>query len=167
MILTIWRHGEAQVGVADRRRELTSSGRDDISYGCRTLHEACSARGISQPDIILHSSLVRATQTAEIIAVAYTHASVSTEVALEPEGDAAAVNTALTLVAKSDSTAEHLVVVSHQPLVSRLVDQYLGERGMVPGPSPGGFVTVSLGLFEPACASLLFWALPPEYEVGI
>jgi phosphohistidine phosphatase len=166
MILTIWRHGEAEEGPVDQNRELTDSGCDDVGFGCRQLHKACSIREIPQPDIILYSPLVRAVQTARIIAGIYTHASASAEIALQPGNDLGAVSMALSGIADSNPDADHLLVVSHQPLVSRLVDHYLGEAGVVPSLSAGGLVTVSLELFEPACASLHFWSLPPEYETG-
>jgi phosphohistidine phosphatase len=166
MILTIWRHGEAEGGSIDRARELTSSGCDDVGFGSRQLHKACSIRGIPQPDIILYSPWVRTVQTAKIITAAYTHASASAEIALQPGNDLGAISVALSGVADSNPDAEHLLIVSHQPLLSRLVDHYLGEVGIVPSLSPGGLVTVSLELFEAACASLHFWALPPEYETG-
>lgn len=166
MILTIWRHGEAEEGPIDRTRELTNSGCDDVGFGSRQLHKACAIRGIPQPDIILYSPWVRTVQTAKIITAAYTRASASADIALQPGSDIGAVDVALSGIADSNPAAKHLLAVSHQPLVSRLVDHYLGEAGVVPSLSPGGLVTLSLALFESACASLHFWGLPPEYETG-
>ena len=71
MIVTIWRHGEAGEAFADRRRELTDSGRDDISFGCQQFHLACAGRNMPAPDLILHSPWVRTRQTAELIASAF------------------------------------------------------------------------------------------------
>lgn len=163
MMLTIWRHGEAERGAVDRQRQLTETGCDDIGFGCRQFHEACSVRGIPHPGLILYSPWVRTTQTAEIIAAAFTHADLREENALAPGSDAAAVDAALGPVAAAD----HILLVSHQPLVSWLAAFYLGDDGPTPSLSPGGLVTLSLDPLAKACGTLRFWALPPEYEAGI
>lgn len=164
MILTIWRHGEAERGTNDRQRQLTEAGCDDIGFGCRQFHEACSARDIPHPDLILYSPWVRATQTAEIIAAAFTHALSREESALKPGSDAAAVNRVLE--AASDEIT-HILLVSHQPLVSWLAAYYFGDNGPAPSLTPGGLVTLSLDVLANGCGSLRFWSLPPEYEAGI
>ena len=58
----------------------------------------------------------------------------------------------------------HSVLVSHQPLVSRLVDHWLGEQGRVPGLVPGGLVTLEMEVVAPGCAALVFCAQPPDYK---
>jgi phosphohistidine phosphatase len=165
MILTIWRHGTAEEGVNDRLRELTGSGRDDVGFGSHRFHAICLARTIPHPQKILHSPLVRTTQTAGLIAAAFTHASLAADKALQPGDSVAAVDTVVDESMGSDS--EHLLLVSHQPLVSRLVEYYLGKESSVPFITPGGFVTLSLEDTAPGCARLLFWALPPEYEARV
>jgi phosphohistidine phosphatase len=167
MIVTIWRHGKAEEGVNDRLRELTGSGRDDMGFGSHRFHEACIAWNIPHPHKILHSPLLRTFQTAEIIAAAFTHASVAAVRALQPGSDVAAVDTAVLEFTDADCPLQHTLLVSHQPLVSHLVDHYLGAPNGVPFLAPGGLVTLSLELLAPACGSLLFWALPPEYEAGV
>jgi phosphohistidine phosphatase len=166
MILTIWRHGTAEEGVSDRLRELTGSGRDDVGFGSRQLHATCLARNIPHPHKILHSPLVRTTQTAGLIAAAFTHASLAAEKALQPGSSVAAVD-AVVHTAIATDPEQHLLLVSHQPLVSRLVERYLGADPDVPFLTPGGLVTLSLDDTVPASARLLFWALPPEYEAGV
>ncbi len=165
MMLTIWRHGEAEEGVNDRLRELTESGRDDVGFGSHRFHEACSARNIPSPHTILHSPLVRTVQTAELVSAAFTHATMTSIAALQPGGEVAAVNMEISLI-DADVQNEHVLLISHQPLVSRLVDYYLGAGHDVPFLPPGGLVTLSLEHLEPACGQLLFWALPPQYEAG-
>jgi phosphohistidine phosphatase len=164
MIITIWRHGEAHEGAIDRRRELTSSGCDDVGFGCRQFQSACSARKISQPTGILYSPWVRTTQTAKIIAAAFTHASSTAEAALQPGGTISEVDQALADVIATDFPPAHVLLVSHQPLVSHLIDHYLGQESAVPSLSPGSLVTLSLDVPASACGTLLFWALPPQYE---
>ena len=165
MILTIWRHGEAGRAASDRERELTPEGADDIGFGCQQFHNVCEARSIAHPTAILHRPWLRTTQSAEILAGAFSHAAIAPAAALQPGSSTREVDGALAdLNAKP---GEHVLLVSHQPLVSELIDHYLGARGSVPALTPGGMAT--LDLIEPAagCASLLFWALPPEFEAGL
>ena len=169
MIVTIWRHGEAGMAVPDQLRELTGEGEDDVGFGCLQFHTACESRGISHPQLVLHSPWVRTTQTADILGAAFTHAGRRPLKALQPGSDVAAVDAALVEVesAAADPSTQHVALVSHQPLVSWLVDHYLGEPGTVPPLSPGGLVTLELDVPAKGCGQLLFWALPPEYEAGI
>jgi phosphohistidine phosphatase len=167
MILTIWRHGAAQDAAIDRERELTVTGRDDVGFGCHQFHHACQARHIAHPERILHSPWVRTTQTAEIVASAFTHATLAPEPALQPGSKVGAVDRALAAVAGKRGSDRHVLLVSHQPLVSQLVDHYLGGAGTVPPLPPGGLVTMSLELPAADCGELLFWAFPPEFEVGL
>ena len=167
MIVTIWRHGEAGNAISDRLRELTGNGADDVAFGCHQFHNACAVRDIPNPGLILHSGWVRTTQTAEIIASAFTHADRRPLTALQPGGTVALVDAALSTLIDAHETPEHVVLVSHQPLVSYLVDHNLEEQGRVPSLSPGGLVTLGLEVPARACGQLLFWALPTEYEAGI
>ena len=167
MKLTIWRHGEADAKVPDRLRELTGSGEDDVSFGCQQFHRACHDRGIPDPDVIVYSPWLRTAQTADIIAATFPRAAQSSLEALQPGSDIQAVDNALLEHVGSAATVSHILLVSHQPLVSRLIEHYLGEGGSVPWLSPGGLACMHLEVPAPACGKLLFWAVPPEYEVGL
>jgi len=167
MILTIWRHGQAGKSAVDRTRALTDTGCDDIGFGCRQFHEACNSRDIPHPDTILYSPWVRTVQTAEIIAAAFTHARTCEEPALQPGSDIPDVDAALTLLLQANAPPAHILLVSHQPLVSRLVDHYLGTTAQAPPLSPGGLLTLAIDTVGPGCGTLRFWAMPPEYEAGM
>ena len=167
MILTIWRHGEAGSAYSDRERELTGTGTDDVGFGCQQFHEVCLQRGLPHPEKVLHSDWVRTTQTADIIASAFTHATMAQLPALTPGNTPIEVDRALDALLAGDSAPQHVVLVSHQPLVSRLADHYLGDSGRVPNLSPGALVTLQLEVVAPACGQLLFWALPPGYEAHV
>ena len=166
MIVTIWRHGEAGSAVSDRLRELTGQGMDDVGFGCHRFHEICEKRDIGHPELILHSEWVRTTQTADIIANAFTHARIMRLGAVVPGNTPADVDRALEPVITAEEAPTHILLVSHQPLVSRLVDHYLADAGAVPLLSPGGLVMLDLSAPQRGCGRLLFWALPPQYEAG-
>lgn len=167
MILTIWRHGTAAEGTNDRLRELTDAGRDDIGFGSQRFHEACVANNILHPQAILHSPLVRTSQTADIIAAAFTHASVIAVPTLQPGNKPSTVDKELSRFVDFRLQQQHIVLVSHQPLVSHLVEYYLGGSGSVPFLTPGGLVSLALDVLAPTGGSLLFWALPPAFEAGV
>lgn len=164
MILTIWRHGEAGHAATDRMRELTDRGRDDIAFGCHQFHQLCEERKISHPECLLYSEWVRTTQTAEIIGSAFNHASRECSDALKPGRSVADAENELSNRLRSGAAPQHVLLISHQPLVSRLVDHLLGDPGAVPPLQPGGFATLALETPAYGCASRLFSAQPPNYE---
>ncbi|TDG13800.1 hypothetical protein E2F43_09805 [Seongchinamella unica] len=166
MILTVWRHGEAGSAATDRQRELTDRGCDDIGYGCHQFHEHCAARSLAAPGLILYSEWRRTTETAEIIASAFTHARSERCEALIPGSRLQQVDAALEHCLADSRCPDHILLVSHQPLVSRLVDYYLGDGGQVAPLAPGGLATLQLDAPAFACASLLFSAQPPQYEIS-
>jgi len=59
----------------------------------------------------------------------------------------------------------HIVLVSHQPLVSALINHCLGTKGEVPVLVPGAYAVLDTPLVASGCASLLWWSAPPEYQV--
>jgi len=166
MILTIWRHAEAGRAASDRERELTDAGMDDVGFACQQFHDACRAREMPHPDRILHSPWVRTNQTADIIAAAFTHATLALAEVLQPGSDVEAVNSALVEIAAGEAPKEHVLLVSHQPLVSYLLDYYLGESEVGPSLPPGGHATLALDTPAIDCGRLLFWALPPEFKAA-
>lgn len=162
MILTIWRHGEAGSAVTDRKRQLTGQGRDDISFACHQYHEHCTARSLSPPGLILFSEWDRTTETADIIAGAFSHARAESCAALVPGSRVQDVDSALDEYMKK-GLPDHLILVSHQPLVSALVDYYLGETGRVAPLQPGGLACLEVDVPAAGCGRHLFSAQPPEY----
>jgi len=151
----------------DRDRELTDSGRDDVGFGCQQFHDACSVRGIPHPLRILHSPFIRTNQTAEIIAAAFSHATRTWMDALHPGSDVDAVDQALIDIVDGEAAHEHVLLVSHQPLISYILGHYLGDPGAVPALSPGGLATLSLDTPGKDCGRILFWAQPPEFEASV
>ena len=162
MILTIWRHGEAGQAPRDFERTLTDRGCDDIGFGAQRFHAHCEKREIHAPDRIVHSPWVRTRQTADIVSAAFTHAVSAEDNRIQP-GAAPAEALSLVQGVIEENNAEHLLLVSHQPLVSQLVDGLLGDTGRVPPLSPGGLAVLELEIAVAGSATLAFWSLPPEY----
>jgi phosphohistidine phosphatase SixA len=164
MIVTIWRHGEAGSAATDRLRELTDRGTEDIGFGCHQFHKLCEAADIPHPELLLYSEWVRTTQTADIIGMAFNHAAREKCAALTPGRRPADVETALIGSLQSSPELQHALLVSHQPLVSSLVDYLLGDYGLVAPLAPGGLATLEMEVPAAGCASLRFSAQPPNYE---
>lgn len=112
------RHGEAeQSASSDSERNLTRTGEDEVSVNCQYLQD-------SRPELIICSTLVRAQQTAEIVAkeIAFGKEVIIWE-ELVPSGKPEI------LVQKLSALQEEIVLlVSHQPLVSKLVTYLCDEK---------------------------------------
>ena len=119
------------------------------------------------PALVLFSPWVRTRETAEIIAAAFNHTQLREFDALRPGSTVPAVEDALGLVEHGPRGPGHIVLVSHQPLVSQLVSHFLGPGSRVPALSPGSLVTFTLEAVARDCGELRFWAAPPGYEAGI
>lgn len=150
----------------DFERTLTSKGRDNISLGARKFCESLLNRNLPEPSLILYSQWLRTTQTAQIVSSRLPHASLESTESLAPGATQSDVNTALSSILARDRIVEHVMLVSHQPLVAELADYYLGYPNSVPGLSPGALFTIEIEVPAQDCAALLFWAAPPNYEVG-
>ena len=125
MELYILRHGiaaDAQPGLADSARELTSEGREKVAAVARMARKA----GV-EPSLILTSPYVRAVQTAKIAAeeLGYSGHLLKTE-ALRPFGTPRGVWDEL-----RDHADESAVLLSgHEPLLSQLVGYLLNAPSM-------------------------------------
>ncbi|MBN7798869.1 SixA phosphatase family protein [Parahaliea mediterranea] len=167
MIVTVWRHGEAGQAAEDRLRELTPAGERDVALGARRLREICRKREQPLPDALLYSRWQRTTRTARLIAAEFASLSPVAEDSLIPGCSPAHVESTLDRLWCEQRPPEHLVLVSHQPLVTRLVDHLTGQRGAVPPHPPGGLVTLSVEVPAAVGAGLLWWAFPPNYEACV
>ena len=126
------RHGEAAQVVPDADRPLTAQGRADVAR----LAAWCEAHGVA-PHEILESGVLRATQTAEILAARLVPAGGSRRArGLAPHDDAG----------EWAQDLRHrtlpVMLVTHMPLVAELADLLDGRR------SSGGFATSAIACFE-------------------
>lgn len=135
MILDLVRHGHA-VGAhpgGDAARTLSERGREEIARLAADL----AARGW-RPDCAFASPLVRARQTASLLLDGIAAPPpIALLDALEPEADP---DETLAELAAHDH-AEHVVVVSHLPLLGLLAQAL---TGIDPGFEPAAFVRIEL-----------------------
>ncbi len=119
MRITLLRHGEAGEAARDGDRALTLRGRASVRHVARVLHE----RG-TRFDLIVASPLVRAVQTAEILAEVLRHpGEVVIDPVLVPEGSPREVRRFL---GELDAEAD-VALVAHEPILSSTLGLLLGK----------------------------------------
>lgn len=143
------RHGHALPGPDDRLRPLSDEGREDV----RRVARHVAALGVRVGEV-RHSGLLRARQTAEIVAE---HLGPGVRVAavpgLAPEDDPAEARRAL------EAARASVVLVGHLPHVARLLARMLAgdPEGEVVRFEPGTIAAVAWT----GEAWVLRWVLPP------
>jgi len=130
MQLYLVRHAEAAGGEPDELRQLTPAGREQA----RSLGERLRESGV-RPDAILTSPLLRARETAVLLA---------RELGVEavPDDRLAPGATADQITSAVDGRGETVVVVGHQPDCSRIAGALTG--GPEPDFPPAGSVAITL-----------------------
>lgn len=119
MELFILRHGQAEPQItSDEVRQLTQKGRADVARVVRA-----SLTDLGDITHLWVSPLVRAQQTAEIAGEIIGNIQPYTTELLVPEADPQALFQQLQL-----SECSSLLLVSHQPLVSRILDTLCGTE---------------------------------------
>ncbi len=148
------RHGPAEDHAAsgrDEDRALTSSGRDRVRSVALVLVDAGEA-----PVWIVSSPLVRALQTAEIVAAVTKLPSrggtVDARRELAPGGDGAALVRSLHREGK-----KRLLIVGHEPDLSSLIMRLVGEPSPVPMEK-----AMIVGLSAKSGATALRFVLDPK-----
>ena len=145
--LQLWlgRHGEADdpdTAPSDFERKLTAFGRHQVGQMTRWL-----LTREQPPQLILHSPLVRARQTAEVIAGEISGGVVVMEESLLAPGFA----TASLLNRLTNAGVERVVCIGHQPDIGRSLSEMTGgvRAEIAPGTLAGiefqGLTTVGAG----------------------
>ena len=155
MIVTIWRHGEAANTIPDEDRRLTPKGQNELAKAGSRFVGFLEESELAYPQEILHSPLVRTTETA---------ANLSSILQVAPEvhqglaPEASRVEELCKRLNQRD--AEHLLLVGHQPFVSSLIWYLLDDQGL-PALLPGGYATIELSCFERGAGALLIGCPDP------
>jgi phosphohistidine phosphatase len=157
MEIYILRHGDAEPRSAegeDSERCLTPKGRRDVE---RVMRAAYAAK--ARPALVLTSPYRRALETAQI-AVGELNDSpprlVQTD-ALVPEGRLESVWKEL----RSQSGANEILLVGHEPQLSQLVGYLLAVRELRFDMKKGALVRISMDRFGAQPSGELKWVLTP------
>jgi len=156
MELYVVRHGIAEEGgegMRDGSRTLTEKGRRRFQKTARAFGKL--GRKL---DLILTSPLVRAVQTAEILAREARHDEVSVLEELDPKFDADAVREAL---AKRSDKRETIALVGHEPQLSSVLAMLAGVPREEIELESGSIVRLDVsGLADGAVADPRWWLKP-------
>lgn len=126
------RHGEAAPAAANGERPLTDAGRADVEELARW----CADNGV-RPDSIVHSGILRAAQTAQILADALApRGGVRAVRGLAPDDDPGLQRDELL------HAGGNVLVVTHLPLVGELAAALTGSASAIP------FATAELAILE-------------------
>jgi len=152
------RHGLADRSAwngSDYERPLTPTGRD------RMIHEAKSMANLNLSlELILTSPLARAYQTAEIVAEQLDlieHLQVEERLGL----GFGSADLAATLA--ENSSAEHIMLVGHEPDFSLTISEITGGGDIVC--KKGSLARIDLFSSEPPAGQLV-WLIPPKVLAG-
>jgi phosphohistidine phosphatase len=127
--VTLIRHAEAGDDAAsDEARSLTTRGREDA----RRLGHALARRGV-EFSLMVSSPLVRAVQTAEIVAaeIAYRERLTVTEL-LVPDGAASRVLSWLKTAGRDLDGSPSVALVAHEPILSAVAALLIGKARTPP-----------------------------------
>lgn len=159
MDLWLFRHGEAhnvgERGISnDFNRFLTDKGRQRTEAMTRFL----ITKGFA-PDQIWHSPLVRAQETAEIIASTSGVKRLQEEIALADDQSEDEMLTRLLPLCREQS----IVLVGHQPLLGYLVSRlvYGKSEGGIPL-KKSGVARISVGRYHACPCGELVWLVAPK-----
>jgi len=155
--LYLIRHGVAEErGEAwpdDGKRPLTEGGVARLRRAARTL----ARLGVSF-DVVLTSPLVRARQTAEFVAAAFSpHPPVINLDALAPGGSPTAVATEI----EKHGRRHHILLVGHEPGLGELAAWLVGSRNPIPF-KKGGICRIDIEGGSMRGAGTLRWLLTPR-----
>jgi phosphohistidine phosphatase len=137
LVIDLIRHGEAlPAGAAgDDSRPLAPSGRAAIER----LRDRLAGEGWD-PDRVFSSPLLRARESAEILAAAARRTpAIEVMLALTPDQDPDAVLDAIEI---TGITEGHLVFVGHQPLLGRLLLELTRKEASL---TPGTYASITCG----------------------
>jgi len=165
MEILLFRHGEAienAPGLGDQGRWLTTKGRRNSQKVAAWLNKRATRR----PVTVWTSALVRAVQTAEILAATLElEDEVVVQPDLAPNGDPAEL---LRLVREFRGQGP-LALVGHEPSLSLLARRLLGEVPW-PGLKKSGVAAITVGpgktLEDPLEATFRFLLKPKTMEVA-
>lgn len=137
----------------DGKRPLTEEGMTRMRRAARGL-----ASLDDRLDLILSSPLVRARQTADILAGAFTPTpAIATVEALAPGGASAEVIAEI----QKHARKRRIALVGHEPGLGELAARLMGARHAVPL-KKGAVARIDLDAESPAVLGTLRWLLPPR-----
>ena len=148
VLLTLWRHGEAGSATNDAARELTDRGSVEVSAMASDFSAWLDAAGLPVVAKLYCSPLIRAQQTAALLA--------QQGCAERPEICAELVSEAIpeSFANRVFDDDTHVVAVTHQPFVSHAIAFWSDDATLAPL-APAGYTTLQVTSLERGGATVL------------
>ncbi|OIO58574.1 MAG: phosphohistidine phosphatase [Verrucomicrobia bacterium CG_4_10_14_3_um_filter_43_23] len=124
--LTLFRHAKSDWGnndIKDFDRPLNERGQKEAPIMGKVLHNKEHS-----PDLIISSSALRAFTTAQLVAKELDYPETNIQVINELYNAPAGMM--LRIIQRTDDSVNHLFVFGHNPGISDLACQYIGERSV-------------------------------------
>jgi phosphohistidine phosphatase len=148
VLLTLWRHGEAGSAATDEARALTARGRDEVVAMAQDYVAWAGESALAPVSLLLHSPYRRTVETAALLGELLGPGSLKAGPSLAPGAYPEAFS-------ENDYTGhEHIVMVSHQPLVSQAIALWSDDATLAPL-APGGYSTLKITCLARGGATLL------------
>lgn len=154
MLLTIWRHGEAGPAPRDAERELTERGRSEVTATAEAFTQWLTQLGHPKVEQLRHSPLTRASQTAAILRGVLRPVSCVADQVLAPGAD-------LGSKMWQAIDASHVLLVSHEPFVSRAIAVWSDDETLPPL-APSGYAMLEVLSLERGGATVLCHRSSPQ-----
>ena len=148
VLLTLWRHGEAGSASSDAARELTDRGRVEVSAMASDFSAWLDAAGLPVVAKLYTSPLIRAQQTAALLAQQGCSERPDICADLVPEAIPQSFDGSV-----FDNDA-HVVMVTHQPFLSRAIAFWSDDATLAPL-APAGYATLQVTSLERGGATVL------------
>jgi len=157
MRIYVLRHGDAEDPsrrASDEERQLTDEGKDEV-------HQVARAAKRSKIDLglVISSPYIRAVQTAGIAGQVLGYSDdIATTNALEPHSEPQSVWEEV----RVHGDVDHLLVVGHEPLLSRTVAYFLGVPSLLVKMTTSTLVCIEFTEFGKHPRGVLRWMLTPK-----
>ena len=148
MLLTLWRHGEADFATTDEVGELTLRGREEVVAMAQDYVAWAGVSGLVLVSLLLHSPYQRTVETAELLGEQLRPGGQKVDPSLAPGAYPEAFS-------ENDyAEREHIVMVSHQPFVSQAIALWADDVTLAPL-APGGYSMLEITCLARGGATLL------------
>lgn len=132
MILTLWRHGEAESNRSDEQRALSRLGHTHARLTAESYERWRSNAGVGSVTAVFFSPYRRTRETAELLSSVFQP---DTSEALDTLAPGAQLDN---FTEEQFEMDQHIVMVSHQPFVSSAIAYWADDRTLTPL-APGGY----------------------------
>ena len=148
MILTLWRHGEAESNHSDEQRTLSHLGQKHSRVMAKSYEQWRSSADITPVAEIFFSPYRRTRETAELLADALQPDRLEVLKKLAPGACPER------FAEEQFETRQHIIMVTHQPFISRAISYWTDYTTLAPL-APGGYSALDVLSLQRGGASSL------------